>query len=165
MKIEGIVHRFGNHINTDYIISSKYKYKASSIEEMTSYIFEDIDPEFADKVSPGDLIVAGENFGSGSSRETAPRVLKAAGISCVIARSFSRIFFRNAINIGLPIMICSTDSIIDGEILEVNLEEGFVKRNNGDRINGHPLPNVMVKIIQDGGLKNHIIKHNGYALR
>src|SRR5690606_15570886 len=122
------------------------------------YMFEDIDPKFASKAQPGDLIVAGSNFGCGSSRETAPRVLKAAGIACVVANSFSRIFFRNAINIGLPLIICRTDSISPNEILEVDLEAGTVKRDNNEILKGQSLPKVMVRIIQDGGLKNHILK-------
>lgn len=164
MILKGKVHKFGDHINTDYIISSKYKYKVSSIEEMTDYIFEDIEPDFSRKMASGDIIVAGDNFGCGSSRETAPRVIQASEISCVVAKSFARIFFRNSINIGLPLVICNTDSFSHDEILEIDLVQGTASGSNGNINRLQTLPAVMVKIIQDGGLKNHIIKHGGYAL-
>jgi len=106
MKLSGKAHRFGDDINTDLIISGKYKFKSLDINDMSTHLMEDIDPAFHSKITKGDYIVAGRNFGCGSSREQAPLVIKAAGISAVVAKSFARIFFRNAINVGLPLIEC-----------------------------------------------------------
>ena len=111
MKIKGNIFRFGDDINTDYIISSKNKSKILDRKELAQHLMEDIRPGFAAEISPGDVIVAGENFGCGSSRETAPIVMKEAGIAAVVAKSFARIFYRNCINIGLPLVICDTSQM------------------------------------------------------
>lgn len=126
MLIRGKAHKFGDDINTDYIISGKYKFKSLDFNEMSKHLFEDLDPEFYKKITPGDIIVAGKNFGCGSSREQAPLVIKHAGISLVIAKSFARIFYRNSINVGLPLLEADTDQIDQGDELEVGLFNGKI---------------------------------------
>src|SRR4051794_17300627 len=127
MILRGRVHRFDDDINTDYIISSKYKAQTLHIEDATKHLMKDIDPGFAARVRPGDILVAGRNFGCGSSREAAPRVIKAAGLGAVVAASFARIFFRNSINIGLPVLACDTDGIRDGDEIAIDLATGEVR--------------------------------------
>lgn len=118
-----IAHVFGDDINTDYIIAAQHKATTLDIQEMARHTFEDIDPSFAERVRPGDFVVAGRNFGCGSSRETAPRVLLALGIQAVVAKSFARIFFRNAVNTGLQVLTCDTSQIRQGDRLELSAEE------------------------------------------
>jgi len=127
MRLEGIAHVFGDHINTDYIISAKHKGRFSDIKQMVEFIMEDIRPEFYKEIKPGDFIVGGINFGCGSSREAAPAVIKEAGIAAVLATGFARIFFRNAINIGLPAVRVDTKSIQEGDQLRVDLDKGTVE--------------------------------------
>jgi len=117
----GVAHKFGDDINTDYIIAGKYT-KTLDYDSLAAHLFEDIDPEFIAKVRPGDFIVAGSNFGCGSSREQAPIAIKHAGIAAVLAKSFARIFFRNAVNIGLPVIVCDTDRIAQGDRLRLSLQ-------------------------------------------
>jgi len=166
MKLSGKAHRFGDDINTDLIISGKYKFKSLDIKDMSKHLMEDLDPDFPKKISVGDYIVAGRNFGCGSSREQAPLVIKAAGISAVIAQSFARIFFRNAINIGLPVIECEDAGRIEaGDVLEVDLDNGLVfDKTKNLKLKVKPLPKVMIKILQDGGLAAHFRKHGGFAL-
>ncbi len=165
MELKGKAHRFGDNVNTDYIISGKYKFKTLDMKELAQHMMEDLDEHFIDKVSPGDFIVAGSNFGCGSSREQAPLVIKAAGIGAVLAKSFARIFYRNAINIGLPVVECDTDKIDAGDVLFVNFEEGFIKNvSKNVEIEISPLPPVMIKILSDGGLVEHFKKHHGFEL-
>jgi len=166
MKLSGKAHKFGDDINTDLIISGKYKFKSLDIKDMSTHLMEDLDPAFHSRIKPGDYIVAGRNFGCGSSREQAPLVIKAAGISAVIAKSFARIFFRNAINIGLPAVECrDTDKIDTGDILEADLDKGVVYNKTKDiKLEIKPLPQVMIKILQDGGLTEHFKKHGGFRL-
>ena len=165
MILRGRAHRFDDDINTDYIISSKYKAQTLRIEDAAKHLMEDIDPGFADRIAPGDIIVAGRNFGCGSSREAAPRVIKAAGIAAVVAASFARIFFRNSINIGLPVLACDTRDIGSGDEIDVDLASGQVRNlSTGASKAVQPLPKVMMNVIADGGLVQHIRKHGTYRL-
>lgn len=165
MILSGRAFRFGDDVNTDYIISSKYKAQNLCIEDAATHLMEDIRRDFAAEIRPGDLIVAGRNFGCGSSREAAPRVIKAAGVGAVIASSFARIFFRNCINIGLPVVVCDTEGIDEGNELEIDLSGGTVHdlTQHGVRMTA-PLPRVMMNVIADGGLAAHIRRHGGYKL-
>jgi len=163
MILKGKVFKFGNDVNTDYIISGKYKFKTLDMKELARHVMEDLDPNFYEKISAGDMIVAGTNFGCGSSREQAPLAIKHAGISCVLASSFARIFYRNAINTGLPLIECDTSNIDAGDLLEVNLEKGAViNHNKGREIAIIPLPMVMLKILSDGGLIPHFQKYGTF---
>ncbi|MEM2839290.1 MAG: 3-isopropylmalate dehydratase small subunit [Thermoplasmata archaeon] len=166
MKLRGRAHKFGDSINTDYIISGKYKFKTLDMNELAKHIMEDLDPSFYSKIKPGDFIVAGKNFGLGSSREQAPLVIKHAGISAVIAKSAARIFFRNAINTGLPLIICpDADKIDAGDELEVDPQAGIVRDiTKNIELKAEALPPVMIRILQDGGLAEHIIKHGGFQI-
>ncbi len=165
MILRGRAHRFEDDINTDYIISSKYKAQTLRIEDAARHLMEDIDPGFAQRVQPGDIMVAGRNFGCGSSREAAPRVIKAAGIGAVVASSFARIFFRNSINIGLPVLACDTSGIKTGDEIEIDLAGGTVRNlSAGTSRSVQPLPKVMMNLIADGGLAAHIRKHGTYKL-
>lgn len=166
MKLRGRAHKFGDSINTDYIISGKYKFKTLDMNELAKHIMEDLDPSFYSRIKPGDFIVAGKNFGLGSSREQAPLVIKHAGISAVIAKSAARIFFRNAINTGLPLIICSdVDKIEAGDELEVDPQAGIIKDNTKNiELKSEALPPIMIRILQDGGLAEHILKHGGFQI-
>ena len=161
----GRAHKFGDNVNTDYIIAGKYKFKSLDMNDMAKHLMEDLRPGFYDEIEDGDFIVAGENFGMGSSREQAPLVIKAAGINAVIAKSFARIFYRNCINVGLPVIECDTDDIDEEDELRIDLERGFVHNVTKDtRLKAIPLPPVMVKILNDGGLAEHFKKHGGFNL-
>ncbi len=158
--MNGIAHKLGDDINTDYIISGKYKFKTLDMKELARHLLEDLQPGFYDKLKPGDLLVAGKNFGYGSSREQAPLVIKEAGISCVLAQSFARIFYRNAINVGLPAIECDTSAIDDGDVLEFSIEEGVLADlTRGVTLEFKPIPPVMAKILAEGGLANYIRNH------
>jgi len=163
MILKGKSHKFGNDVNTDYIISGKYKFKTLDMNELAKHVMEDLDPDFYNKVTPGDFIVAGSNFGCGSSREQAPLAIKHAKIGAVIAKSFARIFFRNAINTGLPVIECDTDKINPGDELEVDLSRGIIKNlTSGEDLPIKPLPDVMIKILNDGGLVEHFKKYGTF---
>lgn len=165
MRFEGNAHKFGDHVNTDYIIAGKYKFNTLDMKELAKHVMEDLDPDFARKVSEGDFIVAGVNFGCGSSREQAPLVIKYAGVSAVLAKSFARIFYRNAINTGLPVVECDTDSIRAGDRIIVDLERGEVQNlSRGLVVPIKPLPKVMLQILGEGGLARHFQKHGGFAI-
>ena len=153
MKLKGNTHKYGDNVDTDVIIPARYL-NTTSHAELAAHCMEDIDSEFITRVKKGDIIVAGSNFGCGSSREHAPIAIKAAGISCVIAKSFARIFFRNAINIGLPILECDVEAQAGDEIT-VDLDNGeiFV---GGKVYNVPPYPESIQKIIKAGGLMNSI---------
>jgi 3-isopropylmalate/(R)-2-methylmalate dehydratase small subunit len=134
--------------------------------EMSKYLMGNIDPDFVRRIAPGDFIVAGSNFGCGSSRETAPRVIRLAGLSAVLAKGFARIFFRNAINVGLPVVECDTDKINGGDQLEVDLSAGLVRNiTQGTEIKVAPLPPVMLELLNDGGLSEHFKKHGTFHLQ
>ena len=165
MLKKGKAWKFGDDISTDHIAPGRLFHLRSNLEEFAKHVLEDADPEFASKMSKGDFVVAGSNFGLGSSREHAPQIIKISGVNAVLAKSFARIFFRNAINIGLPLVECDTDLINQGDELEVDLGKGIVKNvtQNID-IKITPLPDVMIKILNDGGLAKHIEKHGDFKL-
>lgn len=151
------VHLLGSDINTDYIIASRYKAKADDAEGLAPYVFEDLDPTLAGRLAPGDVVVAGTNFGSGSSRETAPRVLKAAGVRAVVARSFARIFFRNAINVGLTVIESDWSGIEDGDRIDIDEGAGELRHEDG-RLCGTfaPLPPFLLDILRAGGVRGYL---------
>ena len=151
--IAGRVWRFGDHVNTDVIFPGKYTYTISDPTEMARHAMEDTDPEFAKNIEPGDLIVAGENFGCGSSREQAVLCLKAAGVAAIVAKSFARIYYRNAINLGLPIVQCPevVDAVQAGDILAIDLWAGQLE-HAGKTYRFAPLPAEVAAILEAGGL-------------
>jgi len=152
--LKGKVHKYGANVDTDVIIPARYL-NVSEPAELAKHCMEDIDPDFVKKAQPGDIIMATTNFGCGSSREHAPLAIKAAGISCIIAKSFARIFFRNAINIGLPLLECAeaVDKTNDGDILEVDLSSGKIKDVTGGLVfTAKPYPDFMSELISAGGL-------------
>lgn len=153
MILKGKAHKFADNINTDDIIAAKYL-DSQDMEFLGSKCMENIDPKFVTRVSKGDIIIAGQNFGCGSSREHAPWSIKGIGISLVIAKSFARIFYRNAINVGLPILVCSQiDKMADGDLLEVNLEAGEIKNlTKNETYQSEKFPVFMEEIIKKGGL-------------
>jgi len=158
--LRGKAHKFGDDINTDYIISGRYKFKTLDNRELAKHVFEDIAPDFSKRITPGDFIVAGHNFGCGSSREQAPLAIKYAGIGAVIAKSFARIFYRNAINVGLPIIQTDTEKIEEGDELIINLMEGkitVVGRNLELKVS--PFPSSILEIIKAGGLVEYFKKY------
>lgn len=154
MHFEGNVFRYGRDVDTDVIIPARYL-NTSDPAELATHAMCDIDETFATRVRPGDIIVAEENFGCGSSREHAPVALKAAGVSCVIAKSFARIFYRNSINMGLPILECpeAVDAISDGDVVSVDADEGTITDETTGRVfQAQPFPPFIQEIINDGGL-------------
>ena len=157
--IQGKVWKYGNDVNTDVIFPGKYTYTINDPEEMAKHAFENLDPHFAQNVKENDIIFAGNNFGCGSSREQAATCLKYAKIGAVVAKSFSRIYFRNAINMGLPLIQCpeAVDGIEDGEIIKIDFEKGELTHKT-DIFSFQQLPEFFLKIIQDGGLIPHIKK-------
>ena len=163
MILKGKAHIFGDDINTDYIISGKYKFKTLDMNELGKHVMEDIDPNFAQRVEIGDFIVAGKNFGCGSSREQAPRALLASGIRGILASSIARIFFRNAINCGLVALECDTSRIQNGDELEIDLSSGKITNlSQGFEVSSVPLPEVMIQILNEGGLIPYFKKHGTF---
>lgn len=162
MKIEAKAIKLGDDINTDFIISGRYKFAITDIKELAKHIMEDIDPAFHSKIVPGgSVIVAGNNFGMGSSREQAPLVIKEAGVNAILAKSFARIFYRNSFNIGLPLIEVDTDKINESDILEIDLDAGLVKNiTRGLELRIRPLPVFMQKLLKDGGVINYFKKHH-----
>ena len=162
MKATGSVFKYGDNVDTDVIIPARYL-NSSDPKELATHCMEDIDKEFVNKVQKGDIIVAQKNFGCGSSREHAPLVIKCAGVSCVIAETFARIFYRNAINIGLPIIECAEASkaIQDGDEVEIDFDSGMIHNITKDETyKGQAFPPFMQKIISAGGLVNYINAEN-----
>jgi len=152
-------------INTDYIISGRYKFHIENLQELSKHLFEDIDLEFFKRFKRGDFVVAGRNFGCGSSREQAPLVLKHAGVSAVIAISFARIFYRNSFNIGLPVVECDTSGIEEGDVLKISLTEGIIENETKKKVlHIHPLPKFMINLLKDGGLVEHIKKYKMFKI-
>lgn len=154
MKIQGTVHKYGDHVDTDVIIPARYLNTADP-KELAAHCMEDIDTEFVNKVQTGDVLVAGVNFGCGSSREHAPIAIQASGISCVIAKNFARIFYRNALNIGLPILECpqAGDEIAEGDTVSVDFDSGVITdHTTGKTYQAEPFPPFIQNIIQKGGL-------------
>jgi 3-isopropylmalate/(R)-2-methylmalate dehydratase small subunit len=161
MKLKGFCYKFSDNVNTDSIISGRYKFALTNMKELAKHVMEDVEPGFYKRLKPGkSIIVAGENFGMGSSREQAPLAIKHAGIIAVVAKSFARIFYRNSFNIGLPLVETDTDSIKEQDSLEINLEQGLIKnltRNKILKIN--PLPRIMMSLLSDKGLVAHVKKY------
>lgn len=163
--MRGKAFKFGNDISTDHIAPGRLFHLRSNLQEFAKHVLEDADETFASTMNKGDFVVAGENFGLGSSREHAPQIIKISGVGAVIAKSFARIFYRNAINIGLLAIECDTTSINAGDELELDVKNGVLKnlsQNNALEIT--PLPDVMIKLLNDGGLVEHIKKHGDFQL-
>lgn len=163
--MKGKAHRFGDDVNTDYIISGRHKFKTLDMKELARYVMEDLDPGFVERLEKGDFVVAGKNFGCGSSREQAPLALMHAGVAAVLAESFARIYFRNSINNGLAAIVCDTSRIDEGDELEVDLREGVVRNvTKGISIESSPLPRVMLDILSEGGLVEYMKRHGRLAI-
>jgi len=163
LDIKGRAIKLGDHINTDYIISGKYKFKTQDMSTLAKHAFEDLDPTLVSRIRPGDILVAGVNFGCGSSREHAPRVIKAVGISAVVAKSFARIFFRNCINVGLPAVVLPNafvDSIDEGDFLSIDLKEGTVENlKKGLMVEFRSLPESLMQLMTEGGVVEYVKRH------
>ncbi len=165
MKVKGRVWKFGDNVDTDVIIPFKYKAATTDPYELAKHAMEGLDPEFSKKVNEGDVIVAGKNFGCGSSREQAPIAIKYAGISAVLAESFARIFYRNAFNIGLPPLIVPgiSKKVNEGDELEVDLKEGIVKiLRTGEILRFMPVKGFMRKLLEEGGIVQYYKKHGNF---
>ncbi len=151
MKLTGYAKKFGDNINTDVIISGRYKFSITDIDELSQHIMQDIRPNFYNEIKEKKIfIVAGKNFGCGSSREQAPLAIKAAGVNAVIADSFARIFYRNSFNIGLPLIICNTEKIKEDDFLEIDLDRGILKVRDSKQMN-FSIPSLMKEILKAGG--------------
>ncbi|MEM2885148.1 MAG: 3-isopropylmalate dehydratase small subunit [Thermoproteota archaeon] len=156
-ELRGRAWKFGDNVSTDHIAPGRYFHLRSNLPELAKHVLEDARPDFAPGVSAGDFVVAGRNFGLGSSREHAPTIIKMVGVSAVVAKSFARIFYRNSINVGLPAIICDTTRIGDGDLLVVDLGLGKVKdETNGEVLSFPPLPEIMRKILEEGGLVKYV---------
>ena len=161
----GKAFKFGDNISTDHIAPGRLFHLRNDLKEFSKHVLEDADPNFASNVQKGDFVVAGHNFGLGSSREHAPQIIKMAGIGAVIAKSFARIFYRNAINIGLLAVECDTDLIDKGDELELDIKEGVLKDiTKNIEIKTTPLPDVMIRLLNDGGLVEHLNKNGDFKL-
>jgi 3-isopropylmalate/(R)-2-methylmalate dehydratase small subunit len=166
MILTGKAHVLGDSVNTDYIIAAKYRALGLNFAEMAKHLFEDLDPSIVGRIQNGDFLVAGRNFGCGSSREFAPIVIQAAGIKAVMAKSYARIFYRNAINIGLCLLECDAQGILNGDEIRLDMANSVAKdlsQNREIRIN--PLPPFMNEILTDGGLVQHLKKWGGFKLK
>ena len=164
--LKGRAFKFGDNISTDLIVPGRLAGLRSNLPELAKHVLEDADPSFASKVKKGDFVAGGSNFGLGSSREHAPLVIKMAGVSAVLAKSVARIFFRNAINQGLPILICDTSLIDEGDELEIDLAAGTVKDvTNGRLLTFGKIPPVMLNILNEGGLLPYIKKYGDFKLK
>jgi len=160
MTLKGQAWKFGADVDTDAIIAARYL-SSTDPAALAGHVLEAIAPDFPAQVKPGDMVVAGKNFGCGSSREHAPLALKAAGVACVIARSFARIFYRNAFNLGLPLLESAeaADGIAAGDELEVDLATGTIKNlSQGTEFQARPIPPFMQELLSDGGLMRHVMK-------
>jgi len=165
MILKGKVWKFGDNISTDHIIPGRFYHLRSNLEELKRHVFEDISTGFYKKVKKGDIIVGGKNFGLGSSREHAPLIIKMAGIDAIIATSFARIFYRNAINVGLAAIICNTDGINEGDVLEIKVDEGLlINENKNDERSFSPLSSIMRAILNEGGLDRYIARNGGFKI-
>lgn len=160
MILRGKAWRFGDNISTDHIIPGRFYHLRSNLDELKKHIFADISPSFSERISHGDIIVGGQNFGLGSSREHAPLILKMAGIEAVIARSFARIFYRNAINVGLLAVIADTEGLEEGDEIEIGIDEGIIiDLATGREKRFAPVPPIMMAILSEGGLARYIKKY------
>ncbi|MDD2654293.1 MAG: 3-isopropylmalate dehydratase small subunit [Candidatus Omnitrophica bacterium] len=166
MKLKGFAYKFSDNINTDWIISGRYKFAVTNMDELAKHIMEDVEPNFYKRLKPGkSILVAGENFGMGSSREQAPLVIKHAGIVAVVAKSFARIFYRNSFNIGLPLVETNTDSIKEQDQLEIDLSGGqLINLTRNKKLKIVPLPKFMMELISEGGVVAHVKKHGGLKI-
>ena len=163
--LTGRAFKFGSSISTDQIIPGRFAYLRSNLPELAKHAMEDADPTFVTRVKEGDFIVAGSNFGLGSSREHAPLVIKMAGVRAILAKSVARIFFRNAINLGLPVLLCDTDSIDDGDELEIDLQAGAIRDvTNSSRLTFRKIPEIMLHILNEGGLLPYLEKYGDFRL-
>jgi len=163
--LKGRAFKFGDSISTDHIVPGRLAHLRSNLPELAKHVLEDADPTFASRVKSGDFIVAGNNFGLGSSREHAPLVIKMSGVSAILVKSVARIFFRNAINLGLPVLVCDTDKISDGDELEVDLEKGIINdKSNGNKLTFKRIPKAMLSILNEGGLIPYIKKYGDFKL-
>ncbi|MCD6463768.1 MAG: 3-isopropylmalate dehydratase small subunit [Thermotogae bacterium] len=162
--LKGRVWKFGDNISTDHIAPGRYFHLRSNLPELAKHVLEDAREDFPELVQKGDIIVAGKNFGLGSSREHAPRIIKLAGISCVVAKSFARIFFRNSINVGLPLVeLQETDEIDEGDILEIDLRRGTLFNiTKGRGYSFEPLPSFVLEILELGGIDEYMKKYGDY---
>lgn len=162
----GKAFKFGDDVSTDHIAPGRLFHLRSNLPEFAKHVLEDADPNFASSMKKGDFVVAGNNFGLGSSREHAPQIIKISGVQAVLAKSFARIFYRNAINIGLLAIECDTDLIDAGDELELDLKKGIVNDlTKNIEIKFAPLPDVMIKLLEDGGLVEHVKKYGDFNLR
>ena len=165
MKLRGKALKLGNNISTDHIIPGRWFHLRSNLPELAKHLLEDIDPTFVSKVKAGDFIVAGKNFGLGSSREHAALIIKMAGVGAILAQSTARIFFRNAINSGLPVLICDTNKIDEGDELKIDLAKGTVRDiTNGTELSLGKIPEVMLHILKEGGLVAYIKKYGDFKI-
>ncbi len=165
MSYRGKAFKFGDNISTDHIAPGRLFHLRSDLNEFAKHVLEDADETFASRMNKGDFVVAGNNFGLGSSREHAPQIIKIAGVRAVLAKSFARIFYRNAINIGLLLIECDTDKIDAADELEVDVKEGIVRNlTKNIEIKIAPLPDVMIKMLEDGGLIEHLKKHGDFQI-
>ena len=162
----GRAFKFGDNISTDQIIPGKYFHLRGNLPELAKHVMEDADPNFTQNMKEGDFIVGGRNFGCGSSREHAPLVMKIRGIQAVLAKSFARIFYRNAINIGLPAIECDTDKINENDELALDMGKGIIlNKTTGSEITFKALPPLMQKILDEGGVVNYVKKHGDLPKR
>ncbi len=165
MTIKGKAWIFGDDISTDHIIPGRFYHLRSNLEELKKHVFDDIAPGFSERIAKGDVIVGGRNFGLGSSREHAPLIIKMTGIEAIVARSFARIFYRNAINVGLAAIICPVDGIREGDELEINLDEGLLTdRTTMEEKRFAPLPRIMQEILNEGGLDHYMNKYGEFKI-
>lgn len=156
-KIQGKVWKFGDNIDTDVIIPGRYL-RTFSLDDLAAHVMEGVDPDFAKNVKNGDIIVAHENFGCGSSREQAPVALKHAGVSAIVAKSFARIFYRNAVNIGLPVIVAQINATT-GDVLKIDLEKGIIiNATTNESFKIEPFKKFMLDILKEGGLVNHYLE-------
>jgi len=163
--LTGRAFKFDSSISTDQIIPGRFAYLRSNLPELAKHAMEDADPTFVTRVKEGDFIVADSNFGLGSSREHAPLVIKMAGVRAILAKSVARIFFRNAINLGLPVLLCDTDSIDDGDELEIDLQAGTIRDvTNSSRLTFSKIPEIMLHILNEGGLLPYLEKYGDFRL-
>jgi 3-isopropylmalate/(R)-2-methylmalate dehydratase small subunit len=165
LVLKGKAIKLGDNISTDDIIPGRFAHLRSNLPELAKHVLEDTMPEFASRVKPGDFLVAGKNLGLGSSREHAPVVIKMSGVGAILAKSAARIFFRNAVNQGLPVLLCDTDKIGDGDELEINLTSGKIANlASGVTLDCSKMPPIMTAILKEGGLIPYIQKHKGFVI-
>jgi 3-isopropylmalate/(R)-2-methylmalate dehydratase small subunit len=163
--LKGKVFKFGDDISTDHIIAGRWFHLRSNLPELAKHVLEDVDPKFATEVKVGDFVVAGKNFGLGSSREHAPLVIREVGIKAILAKSAARIFFRNALNSGLPVLICDTDKIDNGDELAIDLAKGIITDlTNKTQLSFGKIPDVMLHILDEGGLVPYMQKYGKFSL-